>query len=177
MLTVSKLVFYAQSTSAVISRQRCSQSLLLQKEKTAIGSPGCDVSVFDIYLRTLGLGDILPWTCRSQGKWRSKQTGGQSNHHKWLASRRKIWSVEKLETLPSYGHKAKDITPSIAWRREAWKEEAFDKVPWQDERGPSSVRRTQEMFRRQCWGNLWEMGWSAYELFRVNRYHLELNWI
>jgi len=27
------------------------------------------------------------------------------------------------------GHKAKDITPSIAWRREAWKEEALDDLP------------------------------------------------
>ena len=27
------------------------------------------------------------------------------------------------------GHKAKDITPSIAWRREAWKEEALDDFP------------------------------------------------
>ena len=40
---------------------------------------------------------ILPWTCRSEGKRPSRQTGGQSNPHKWLASR-KIWSVGKLET-------------------------------------------------------------------------------
>ena len=26
----------------------------------------------------------------------------------------------------TYGYKAKDITPSIAWRSEAWKEEALD---------------------------------------------------
>ena len=37
-------------------------------------------------------------------------------------------------------HKAKDITPSTAWRREAWKEEALYSVPWKDERGPSSVK-------------------------------------
>ena len=30
------------------------------------------------------------------------------------------------------GHKAKDITPLIAWR-----EEALDDLPWKDERGPS----------------------------------------
>ena len=29
----------------------------------------------------------------------------------------------------SCGHKAKDITPSITWRREAWKEEALDDLP------------------------------------------------
>ena len=33
--------------------------------------------------------------------------------------------------------------PSIAWRRrEAWKEEALDNLPWKDERGPSYIRRT-----------------------------------
>ena len=43
---------------------------------------------------------VLPWTCWSEGKWLSRWTGRQSNPHKWLASR-KIWSVEKLETLPA----------------------------------------------------------------------------
>ena len=41
---------------------------------------------------------------------------------------------------------------------------------------PSSVRWTLDTFQRWCWGNLWEMGWSTYGLFRVQRYHLELNW-
>ena len=40
----------------------------------------------------------------------------KSNHHRRVASR-KIGSVEELETLPA-GHKAKDMTPWIAWRRE-----------------------------------------------------------
>ena len=74
------------------------------------------------------------------------------------------------------GHKAKNIAPSIAWRREALKEEALDDLPWKDERGPSSVRRTLELFQRQLWENFWETGWSAYGLFRAHRYHLELNW-
>ena len=35
------------------------------------------------------------------------------------------------------GHKAKGITPSIAWRREAWKEKMLNEyLPWKDERGP-----------------------------------------
>ena len=71
---------------------------------------------------------------------------------------------------------ATDVTPSIAWRREAWKEEALNDLPWEDERGPSSVRRTLEPFQRQRWGNFWETGWSAYGLFWTHRYHLELNW-
>ena len=37
--------------------------------------------------------------------------------------------------LASCGHKDEVITPSIAWRREAWKEEALDDLPWKDERG------------------------------------------
>ena len=44
--------------------------------------------------------DVVPWTCRSEGKRPIKQTGGQSNPHKWLASP-EIWRVEKLETLPT----------------------------------------------------------------------------
>ena len=72
--------------------------------------------------------------------------------------------------------KAKDTTPLIAWSREALKEEALDDLHWEDERGPSSTRRTLEPFQRQCWGNFWEMWWSAYGLFRAHRYHLELNW-
>ena len=43
---------------------------------------------------------VLPWTCWSEGKWPSRQTGGQRNHYKWLASK-KIWCIEKLKTLPA----------------------------------------------------------------------------
>ena len=34
-------------------------------------------------------------------------------------------------------HTAKDVTPPIAWRREALKEEALDNLSWKGERGPS----------------------------------------
>ena len=44
--------------------------------------------------------DVLPWTCRSQGKWPSRETDGQGNPHKWLASR-KIWSIKEPETAPA----------------------------------------------------------------------------
>ena len=74
------------------------------------------------------------------------------------------------------GHRAEDITPLITWRREACKEEALDDLPWKDERGTSTIRRTLEPFQRLRWENFWEMGWSAYGLFRAHRYHLELNW-
>ena len=65
--------------------------------------------------------------------WRAKQL------HTWLASR-KISCVEELQN----GHKAKDIIPLIAWRRGALKEEALDDLLSNDERGPSSIRRTLE---------------------------------
>ena len=117
----------------------------------------------------------LSWTCRSEGKWPSRQTGGKSNPHKWLASR-KIWSGEELETLPA-GTKPRTSHHRFPWRREAWKEEALDDLPRKDERGPSSIRRTLELFERRRWGNFWEMGWTAcYRPFRTHRYHLELNW-
>ena len=70
------------------------------------------------------------------------------------------------------GHKAKHITPLILWRREAWKEEALDDLPWKDERGPSWVGWTLELFQMHCWGNFWKMG----GLFQVHRYYLERNW-
>ena len=41
---------------------------------------------------------VLPWTRRSEGKRPSRWTGGQSNPHKWLASRN-ISNVGVFETL------------------------------------------------------------------------------
>ena len=43
------------------------------------------------------------------------------------------------------GHKAKDITPLIAWRREAWKEEALDGLPWKNR---ERHRQSDEHFNR-----------------------------
>ena len=63
------------------------------------------------------------------------------------------------------GHKAKDITRSIAWRREALKEEALDDLPWKDERGPSSIRRTVEPFWKMTVGKLQRDGSGAHRGF------------
>ena len=59
-----------------------------------------------------------------------------------------------------YIFKAKDITPSITWKREAWKEEAQDDLPFKGDVGEASER--------------WDGGHN-YGLFRAHRYHLELN--
>ena len=50
--------------------------------------------------------------------------------------------------------------------------------PWKDEKGPSSIRPTLELFQKQHWENSWETGWSTYGLSRAHRYHLwtKLNW-
>ena len=67
------------------------------------------------------------------------------------------------------GHKAKDITPLIAW-----KEEVLDNLPWKDERGPSSTRQTLEPFQRQRWENFRETGFS--ECIDTLLIWTELNW-
>ena len=41
----------------------------------------------------------IPWTYQSEGKWLSRETGGQSNPRKRSATW-KVLNVEKLETLP-----------------------------------------------------------------------------
>ena len=37
---------------------------------------------------------------------------------------------------------------------EALAEEAFDRVPYKDEKRPSSIRPALELFHRQQWGNI-----------------------
>ena len=59
-------------------------------------------------------------------------------------------------------------------------EEALDDVPWNDERGISSIRPTLELFQSQCWGNSWDgverviMGYP--EAHRQKPSWTELNW-
>ena len=51
-------------------------------------------------------------------------------------------------------------------------------LPWKDERGPSSIRRTLEPFQRQQCRNFREMGEAHnYRLFWSHRYRVELNWM
>ena len=52
----------------------------------------------------------------------------------------------------------------------------LDDLPWKDERGPSSIRRTAKLFQRKHWENLWVTGWRADGLFQAHRYYRELNW-
>ena len=104
-----------------------------------------------------------------QADWRAKQPSQVA----CVSEDLKCWEAWGI----TCGQNSKDTTLSIAWGRElAWKEKALNDLPWEDEKGPSSIRPTLELFQRQHWGNSWETGRSAYGLSLAHRYHLELNW-
>ena len=85
-------------------------------------------------------------------KYRADRLAGKAN----LTSGSLLGISELVLRRLRCGHKAKDITLSIAWRREAWEEEALDDLPWRDEGGPSSIRQTWAQFqRRRCGKLLW----------------------
>ena len=62
--------------------------------------------------------------------------------------------------------------------RRGKRKRTLDDLPWKDERGPSSNRRTLELFQRQSWRSFWQRRVERmnYRLFREHRYHLELKW-
>ena len=125
-----------------------------KKMKSGTGSPDWNVSMVDIHFQKL-----LYCPGHAGVKWNhpADRLEGKATIAKACFSEdQKCWGA--WET--TCGHKAKDIKSLIAWRREAWKEEALDDLLWKDERGPSSVRRTLEPFQRQRWGNFWETWWS-----------------
>ena len=64
----------------------------------------------------------------------------EGSRHKWLASW-KIWSVEELNLDTICRHKAKDITPSISWKRVVWE-------------------------RSTRWSSLW--GWERATVYQIN---------
>ena len=91
--------------------------------------------------------DVLPWTAGVEGNDRAdRQLAGKAT----ITSGLRLGRSKVLRSLCHYlraqsqGHHR-----SVAWRREAWKEKALDDLPWKDERGPSSIRRTLEPFQRQ----------------------------
>ena len=109
--------------------------------------------------------------------WRemTEQIGWRAKHPSQVAC-----FLEDLKCWEAWdttcGHKAKDITPLVAWRRESCKEVALDDLLWKDERGPSSVRWTWNCFKGNVRETGWETGWSAYGLFWAHGYHKPLNW-
>ena len=129
-----------QSDHACHHRHRFNE--LATESDSGMGSPDWNVSMVDIHLRQ------LPWVyCPGHAgvkgndradSWRAKQPSQVA----CFSEDQKCWGAWDT----TCGHKAKDITPSIAWRRKARKEEALDDAPWKDERRLSSIRRTMEPF-------------------------------
>ena len=106
---------------------------------------------------------LLPWKCR-------RLTGRQSDHHKWLASR-KSWIVEESETLSA------DTNPETL-RHWFPGGERYRKR----NRSTMFLERTRESSSDEHWhcfkgnvGETSESGVHNYGLFRARRYHLELN--
>ena len=133
----------------------------LLQVKNGLGSPDLHVSMDDIHT-----------VKNSHGCTALHMLGWREMTEACVSEDLKCWAAWDT----TCGHKAKNITPSVAWRREVWTEEALDDLPWKDERRPLSTRQTLALFQRQHPGNLWEMGWSAYGLFQVHINHFELNW-
>ena len=79
----------------------------------------CMVCMFDLF--SIHFENSCSWTCCSEGNRPSRYTlAGKATITVGLRLRRS----EVLRSLRR-GHKAKDITPPIAWRREVWKEETL----------------------------------------------------
>ena len=91
-----------------------------------MGSPDWNVSMVDIHVPKR-MWVYCPGHAGVKGNDRADRLAGKATLTSGLAYR-KLGSVEKLETLPA-GTKPKDITPLIAWGREALKEEALDDLP------------------------------------------------
>ena len=104
---------------------------LLQKVKSGMGRPDLNVSRVDSHLRKLNSCgytalDMPEWReMTEQTDWRTKQPSQVA----CVSEDLKCWGA--WDTI--CGHKTKYFTPSIAWRREAWKEEALDDLPWKNE--------------------------------------------
>ena len=112
----------SQTTHAIILTDSMS---LLQKVKRGIGSPHWNVSMTDSHLRKLWV--HCPGYAGVKGNDRADRLAGTAA----LKSGLLLGRSEVLRSLRHYlrGYKTKDITPSIAWRREALKEEVLDDLP------------------------------------------------
>ena len=105
---------------------------------------------------------VLPWTCRSEAKWPSSWTGGQSksNPHKWLASR-KVWSAEELETLPAVTEPRTSHYRSSGGER-CGKQRGSARRSSLKGRERAIVSQTNiGTVRKTTLGNVWETGWRA----------------
>ena len=103
--------------------------------KSEMGSPDWNKSMVDIY--HCGCTALVMPEWREMTKqiyWLARQPS--HSQVAFFSGDLKCWGAWDT----TRGHKAKDITPLNAWKRETWKEEALDSLPWKDERRPLSIK-------------------------------------
>ena len=101
---------------------------LLQKMKSGRRKPDWNVPMVDIHFQK-PLWVYCSGHAGLKGNDRAVRLADKvtiTNEKACISDGLKCWRAWDTTT----GHKAKGITPSIAWRREAWKEEALDDLPW-----------------------------------------------
>ena len=100
----------SQTTHATILTDSMS---LLQKVKSGMGSPDWHVSMFNIHLRKV-IWEYCPGHAGVNGNDRADELAGKAT----ITGRLRLRRSDVLRSLRQYlRHNAKDITPSIAWRR------------------------------------------------------------
>ena len=123
----------------------------------------CQASVMSTPLKLLWV--YCPWHAGVKGNNQADRRAGTGS----------LTSGLFLEDLECWGaldttcrYKAKDITPSITWRREVWKEEELDGKRrtrqsflkgW--ERAIANQTNTGTASLGTYWENFWETGWNA----------------
>ena len=87
-------------------------------------SPDWHVSMFNIHHRKR-LWMYCPEQAIVKENDRADRLARLSSHQQWLESR-KFELLRSLARDTTFGHKTKNITPLVAWRREELKEEAHE---------------------------------------------------
>ena len=133
-------------------------------DKKWMGSPQWYVSkyflMFNAHLRKF-LWMYCPGHAEVKGNgWAGSLAGKASITHGLYLGRSEVLRSSRQKK------RAKDITSSIDWSREAQREELLDYFPWKD---TVNHTNTGTGFQRQPYGNVWEAGRSAYGLFRAHK--------
>ena len=133
---------------------------LIQKVKIWEAQTGMfqwSTSTFENFCGCTAL-DMPEWREMSSGNdqldWRAKRPSQVA----CVSEDLKCWGAWD----PTCTKSQRRITPSIAWRREAWKEEVLDDLPWKDERARAIVSQTNiGTVSKATLGNFWETVWST----------------
>ena len=151
-------------------RHRLDSVTLLQNVKSRMGSPVWTVSMVDTHLRKLPWVYCL-WHTGVEENDRADSLVGTAT----LTSCLLLGESEVLRNLRlRSGHRTVDRFEERGMERGSARD-----LPWKDEREPSWIRRTLELFQRRRLGNFWVTGWSAYgfsDYINIIFNGTELNW-